>query len=196
MTRLKRLRKQWRGWWFETPSRSLWRHCNELLLNKINVKPFDTVGYCAVDSPPNSPFHSHHTELWCRTYISINYVIIGSVDGLASKRRQVITETNRCLSPLDTDQITITVPNLPSKKLHVGISSSILLNLRRINAGAMLQLYLSWFAISRRLTIYQVWTRLQIFSDNALNQFFAVVQTEGVIKLFLCVYPALFWLQI
>ena len=24
-----RLRKQWRRWWFETPSRSLWRHCNE-----------------------------------------------------------------------------------------------------------------------------------------------------------------------
>ena len=24
----KRLSKQQRGWWFETPSRSLWRHCN------------------------------------------------------------------------------------------------------------------------------------------------------------------------
>ena len=24
----KRLSKQSRGWWFETPSRSLWRHCN------------------------------------------------------------------------------------------------------------------------------------------------------------------------
>ena len=26
----KRLSKQSRGWWFETPSRSLWRHCNAL----------------------------------------------------------------------------------------------------------------------------------------------------------------------
>ena len=26
----KRLSKQWRGWWFEAPSRSLWRHCNML----------------------------------------------------------------------------------------------------------------------------------------------------------------------
>ena len=26
----KRLSKHWWGWWFETPSRSLWRHCNEL----------------------------------------------------------------------------------------------------------------------------------------------------------------------
>ena len=27
----KRLSKQSWGWWFETPSRSLWRHCNEFL---------------------------------------------------------------------------------------------------------------------------------------------------------------------
>ena len=25
----KRLSKQWWGWWFETPLRPLWRHCNE-----------------------------------------------------------------------------------------------------------------------------------------------------------------------
>ena len=24
----QQLNKQWRRWWFETPSRSLWRHCN------------------------------------------------------------------------------------------------------------------------------------------------------------------------
>ena len=27
----KRLNKQSWGWWFETPSRSLWRHCNDIL---------------------------------------------------------------------------------------------------------------------------------------------------------------------
>ena len=27
----KRLSKQSRGWWFETPSCSLWRHCNEII---------------------------------------------------------------------------------------------------------------------------------------------------------------------
>ena len=26
----KQLSKQWWGWWFDTPSRPLWRHCNEL----------------------------------------------------------------------------------------------------------------------------------------------------------------------
>ena len=40
----KRLSKQSWGWWFETPSRSLWRHCNdnhwyrELLHNKIYIE--------------------------------------------------------------------------------------------------------------------------------------------------------------
>ena len=35
----KRLNKQWRRRWFETPSRSLWRHCNEHVpvLNRVNA---------------------------------------------------------------------------------------------------------------------------------------------------------------
>ena len=31
----KRLSKQSWGWWFETPSRSLWRHCNEKQINVL-----------------------------------------------------------------------------------------------------------------------------------------------------------------
>ena len=34
----KRLSKQSRGWWFETPSRSLWRHCNE---SRYGMAPCD-----------------------------------------------------------------------------------------------------------------------------------------------------------
>ena len=30
----KRLSKQWWGWWFETPTRPLWRHCNVFTRNK------------------------------------------------------------------------------------------------------------------------------------------------------------------
>ena len=33
----KRLSKQWWGWWFETPSSPLCRHCNVLLYYHINV---------------------------------------------------------------------------------------------------------------------------------------------------------------
>ena len=29
----KRLSKQWRGWWFWTPSRPLWRHCNTVAVD-------------------------------------------------------------------------------------------------------------------------------------------------------------------
>ena len=35
----KRLNKQWWGWWFETPSRSLWRYCNDPWL-------YHTLRYC------------------------------------------------------------------------------------------------------------------------------------------------------
>ena len=34
----KRLSKQWRGWWFETPSGSLWRHCNAVSRNDRKYK--------------------------------------------------------------------------------------------------------------------------------------------------------------
>ena len=32
----KRLRKQSWGWWFETPSHSLWRYCNGYLMNDVS----------------------------------------------------------------------------------------------------------------------------------------------------------------
>ena len=35
----KRLRKQSRGWWFETPSRPLWRHCNAHSGEEANASP-------------------------------------------------------------------------------------------------------------------------------------------------------------
>ena len=33
----KRLSKQSWGWWFETPSRSIWRHCNDTFFNSFIV---------------------------------------------------------------------------------------------------------------------------------------------------------------
>ena len=46
----KRLSKQWWGWWFETPSCPLWRHCNAY---KCNITPVDFAwtSYCARFSP-------------------------------------------------------------------------------------------------------------------------------------------------
>ena len=36
----KRLRKQWRRRWFETPSRSLWRHCHKFLCIHVMHYPY------------------------------------------------------------------------------------------------------------------------------------------------------------
>ena len=37
----KRLSKQWRCWWFETPCRPLWRHCYDLVLwHSLNSEDF------------------------------------------------------------------------------------------------------------------------------------------------------------
>ena len=33
----KRMSKQWRGWWFETPSRPLWRHYNTIMIQLIDA---------------------------------------------------------------------------------------------------------------------------------------------------------------
>ena len=33
----KRLSKQWWGWWFETPPRPLWRHCDDTMYNEEHV---------------------------------------------------------------------------------------------------------------------------------------------------------------
>ena len=32
-----RLSKQWWGWWFETPSRSLWRQCNDFTSDRTTI---------------------------------------------------------------------------------------------------------------------------------------------------------------
>ena len=39
-----RLRKQSWGWWFEMPSRSLWRHWNELIITRLSDLIYFTVG--------------------------------------------------------------------------------------------------------------------------------------------------------
>ena len=48
----KRLRKQSWGWWFETPSRSLWRHCNEIYQESLckGEEPHRGVRYRKINS--------------------------------------------------------------------------------------------------------------------------------------------------
>ena len=46
----KRLSKQWWGWWFETQSRLLWRHCNDAgaSRNDTNNDAMPSVPLCYV----------------------------------------------------------------------------------------------------------------------------------------------------
>ena len=50
----KRLSKQSWGWWFETSSRSLWRHCNGPMEN-----PIWTLTFTETESRPLALFHGH-----------------------------------------------------------------------------------------------------------------------------------------
>ena len=62
-------REQSRGWWFETPSRSLWRHCNGVIQTKLT-----TTKLCV---------YTVHTK---HTYDS-RYGMHQYIDGLAQERR-------------------------------------------------------------------------------------------------------------
>ena len=44
----KWLSKQWRGWWFETSSPSLWRHCNGCPGGHYLDYRIDTLSYCLI----------------------------------------------------------------------------------------------------------------------------------------------------
>ena len=45
----KQLSKKWWGWWFETPSRSLWRHCNVACYLDSNQETTSTI--CGLEAP-------------------------------------------------------------------------------------------------------------------------------------------------
>ena len=74
----KRLSKQSWGWWVETPSRSLWRHCNADPLNKLfsqkNVPGFfkwlntiadDDLIRCVARSSASAPRIAPRIQSWC-----------------------------------------------------------------------------------------------------------------------------------
>ena len=63
----KRLSKQWWGWWFETPLRSLWRHCNGIALPLDGARY--PVGHCwgyypGTLSCTRRQVSANHPEIW------------------------------------------------------------------------------------------------------------------------------------
>ena len=96
----KRLSKQSWGWWFETPSCPLGRHCNVVLTH------WGRVTHICVD----------------------NQTINGSDNGLSPGRRQAIIWTNVAIlliEPLRTNfsEILIAIITFSVKKMHLKMSS-------------------------------------------------------------------------
>ena len=74
----KRLSKQPRGWWFETPSWSLWRQCN--------VKYLPLTHICGM-------------RFWCRSKIDYSSLIVGTYYGLITTDRMRINAYNSFPKP-------------------------------------------------------------------------------------------------
>ena len=114
----KRLSKQSWGWWFETPSLSLWRHSN--------------VQHCADVFSTQKIIYNGKSCLthWGRvTHICFgNLTNIGSDNGLSPGRRQAITWTNvgiLLIGPLGTNfsEMLIEIHTFSFKKIHLKMSS-------------------------------------------------------------------------
>ena len=90
----KRLSKQPWGWWFETPSRSLWRHCNGQKQNQSYLKcaGFHTVVLNEILSLPPARINPQSLTIdnhlrkvvWCCEIFTRNYcVLVKNTDGTA-----------------------------------------------------------------------------------------------------------------
>ena len=66
----KRLSKQWWGWWFETPSRSLWRHCN-VYIDFLAVCPHLVISVHFYPRPVLAFGYFHCLRLCVSVYVSV-----------------------------------------------------------------------------------------------------------------------------
>ena len=66
----KRLSKQWWGWWFETPSRSLWRHCN-VYIDFLAVCPHLVISVHFYPRPVLAFGYFHCLRLCVCVYVSV-----------------------------------------------------------------------------------------------------------------------------
>ena len=108
----KRLSKQWWGWWFEMPSRPLWRHCNGSY--RFEILHASRGRCCRV-----SEWLTH----WGRMTHIKKLTTIGSDNDLSHGRHQTIIWTNAgilLIGPLGTyfNEISIEIQTLSCKKIH------------------------------------------------------------------------------
>ena len=139
------LSKQSRRWWFQTPSRSLWRHCNGnlslhgthdeliawLLRQNDDVASFWCNNDVHVTSCDHWAVSATHPVLthWGRvTHICVGKItILGSDNGLSPGWRQAIIWTNPgilLIGPLGTNfgEISIGIQTFSFDKVHLQMS--------------------------------------------------------------------------
>ena len=122
----KQLSNQSWCWWFETPSRSLWRHCNEYNM-AYKLGHNDTSLGQNGETGAKWPTLNH----WGRaTHICVGKLtIIGSDNGLSPFRRQAIMWTNAWMLLIRTlatnfSEILGKIHSFSFKKMHLKMSSA------------------------------------------------------------------------
>ena len=78
----KRLSKHSWGWWFETLSRPLWRHCNDLDVGGNRCRQYFGCWYPIAKSPSHqprfyiNPWYSRAVSHWCHLLFGTHFKII------------------------------------------------------------------------------------------------------------------------
>ena len=125
----KRLSKQSRFRWFEMPSRSLWRYCNEIdrIVSRIDWSTLSKIDRTRQEWMDGIDFLTH----WGRaTHIcDSKLTIIASDNGLSPGRRQAIIWANAgivLIGPLGTNfsEILIEIQIFSYMKMHLKMSSA------------------------------------------------------------------------
>ena len=111
--------KQWQVWWFETTSRSLWRHCNEFLFSSdfprntvINVEEAekgDTLHCDSQGNPHPHIFWHYGDKTRDETYLNLTEDILTSLRG----SQIVCVATNIIRGEVRTDIAVFTIRNDP-----------------------------------------------------------------------------------
>ena len=102
----KRLSKQSRGWWFETPSRPLWRHRNAIFL--LTRFPLDMTN---CDSPDSNWITLAHITIFCFASNQPSSSCIGvAISWCYYIKYDLQRVSNGCMSVLFPDRTNMIVP--------------------------------------------------------------------------------------
>ena len=105
----KRLSKQSWGWWFETPSRLLWRHCNEQ--TSLDVYSLSGETSCRQIS-------------WSLEAARLGVIMIVLLWDLTGISVALLTYYHSDHNVKNVDEILLAIFKFPSQKIHLKISSA------------------------------------------------------------------------